>query len=105
MTSSLNDMIQAQDDFVVRQRAEGSIRVLHEVQTEVAYAVAEQVAHDHVERLAQCVADLPGRTLALNGVTDALRASQRSLRWAEETLDSMVNDLRADARAQEPDSV
>ena len=105
MTSSLNDLIQVQEDFVVRQRAEGAIRELHDVHAEVAGAIAKQVARDQAERLERCAADLPARPLELRAVIDALRASLRSLRWAEETLDSMVNDLRADARAQEPDSV
>jgi hypothetical protein len=94
-----------QEDFVVQQRTEGSIRALHEVHHEVAYVIAEQVEHDHAERLEQCAADLPARAVVLRAVSDALRHSQRSLRWAEETLGRLVSDLRADARAQEPDSV
>jgi gamma-glutamyl:cysteine ligase YbdK (ATP-grasp superfamily) len=90
-----------QPDFVAQQRTEGSIRDLHEVHTEVAYAVAAQVEYDHAERLERCAADLPERPLELRAVVDALQASLRTLRWAEETLGVLVADLRADARARE----
>jgi hypothetical protein len=100
---TLDDVMQS--DFAVRERTEASIRGLHSVHTEVAYEIAEQVAHDHAERLERCAADLPGQAVALSSVIEALRASQRNLRWAEETLGRLVSDLRTDARAQEPDSV
>lgn len=100
---TLDDMMQP--DFVTRQRTEGAIRDLHEVHHEVAYVIAEQVEHDHAERLERCTEELPARAVELRAVSDALRHSQRSLRWAEETLGRLVSDLRADARAQEPDSV